>query len=266
MFIRGAVAGLSILALSACGGGGGGQPTYNALNDATVTSPTTVKALAVAFGTGATSSTDTTYTHATKTFNANGNVITADTAGLTAGMDHVATVAAASVGAAGNTRMIANQTAASDMPTTGTLVYNGKAVAQVNDGANVYDAEMNAVVTANLSATGAGARTVNVALSGVQAGATQTAVAGGASNAYVAGGAETVGVTGIAINGATFSGTGVATANNWNGAGNANIITGAQTVQTQGTFAGPQAAEVAGVASASGATNGKFVFFFGAKR
>ena len=254
-------------ALLLTGGGGGSSstsasaPSYADLTDTTA-GTTSVSTVTLA-GTGPTAtvgSGTSTYTHATQQFTVGANIVIADTAGLTAGLDHVASVAAGSQTAAGDTRLIAVATQASDMPTTaGTLTYNGSAIARVNDGTNTYDATMDATITANINAGGGG--TVDVALSNVAAGAQQTA-AGGAVSAYTAGGAEAVTLTGATISGNGFSGGTSATISDWNGAGAGNTIVGAQTVNSEGVFAGAQADEVAGTAVASGATSGWYNMTF----
>lgn len=243
--------GAAAMALSACGGGSTSAVSYNTLTS-TTPATTTIQTLALDTSTKSTSATASTYDNAAQTFQANSNTISADTATLTSGLDYVASVAAASASAAGTTQLAAVQTQTSDMPTTGTATFNGSARANVNDGTNIYEGTMTAAITANFATND-----VDIALSNLSAaGAQQTVIAGGATSAYTPTGSETIDLENATIAGAAISGGTTASTAGWGTAGAATALTGALTIDHTGVFAGPSAAEVAGVAYVEGATNG----------
>lgn len=249
--------GATALMLSACGGGSTSTVSYTTLTS-TAAATTNVQTLALDTGARSTSATASTYDNAAQTFQANGNTITADTATLTSGLDYVASVASASASAAGTTQLAAVQTETSDMPSTGTATFNGSARANVNDATNIYEGTMDATVTVNFATND-----VDVALSNLSAtGAQQTVIAGGATSAYTPTGSEVVTLDNATISGAGFTGGTAASTAGWGSAGAGTALTGALTIDQTGVFAGPSAAEIAGVAFVEGATTGVVSFVY----
>lgn len=254
MILRFCALGVALVSLAACGGGGGGTTTaavtYPDLTNTTNSSGSVTVLTVAGTGPSATAATGSgTFSNGTVT--SGSGTATASTAGLTAGLTNVATIAPG--GTVTNATLVADQTQAGDMPTTGTLNYSGRVQAQINDGTNTYDARLNATMTADL-----GAGTLSVNASGLDSGftATQTNGAGVTTN-YTAGGNEALTLTGATIDttNGTFSGGTGATVTNWNGNAN-NALTGTVTANSSGVFAGSQADEVAGNAVASGSTGG----------
>jgi hypothetical protein len=236
---------------------------YNNLADPTVMTDTAVRTISVDFAGKTTSLGDADFAHATTSFSDGTVTLTADTAGIASGLESVAAIAAASASAAGDIKLIAQQTATADLPGSGTVVYTGIASALVNvtDSNNTYDATMDTEITADFNSAGFGAQTVDVILSNAT-NVTQLQVSGGVPVAY-AGVDEEVRLRGLDISGNSFAdGTGTtAEAFGWDG-GTTNLIQGAQTITATGVFAGDDAREIAGVGIASGASSGSFTVIF----
>ncbi|MEO1639086.1 MAG: transferrin-binding protein-like solute binding protein [Pseudomonadota bacterium] len=257
---------LSLFTVAACGGGGGGTSgaatVYNALGDTTITTPTTVQVLSLDFGTRTTQASSGSLDHANQTFMGNGMAIGIDTTGITNGLDSVAGIASGSVSAAGDIKLIAQQTASADLPTSGSFTYTGSSLVNINDAANAYDATMVATISADFSTVGADAQTVDVDLT-MPTNVTQTRTNDPNNTTFSGSMTSTVTITDLEINGAGFAagaGTSVS-AVGWDG-GSSNLILGNQTIDATGVFAGDNADEVAGVVGASGQDGGTLNVIF----
>ncbi len=151
-----------------------------------------------------------------------------------------------SITGGGNNQVVALQTPAADMPTSGSATYTGTANIAYLDtpSTRLFDGTMAATVTATFTTAGG---TVDVALS------TPSGTFGGA--AYTGPGQAQI--TDLTINGSTYASSASSTASVTGFTGATGLNSGAQTVTAQGVFGGPTANETGATAVIQDGANGQ---------